>query len=203
MKRVKVIISFAGMSIPHFIEFCRKVAGKMATNPNLFPNPDVALSTIATQTNILEIKYNAAQEGGKQQKLELDLAYKTLLETMRSEGLYVERIANGNEIIITASGFECSKQPITPNHPDFSVDNTDNEGEIILKRKGTAGVRSWVWQKCSDPIQDNMWQQIGITTQASLTVSNLPQCTRLWFRSASVDKDGQSDWCDPQQIIIT
>jgi len=141
MKRVKVIISFAGMSIPHFIEFCRKVAGKMATNTNLFPSPDVALSTIATQTNILEIKYNAAQEGGKQQKLELDLAYKTLLETMRSEGLYVERIANGNEIIITASGFECSKQPITPNHPDFSVDNTDNEGEIILKRKGTAGVQ--------------------------------------------------------------
>ena len=203
MTRAKVIISYAELSVPHLIEFSRNVVGKMTANNSTFSSPDVALSTLTTSTNTLELKFNAAQGGGKQQKLELEEADQDLRELLRIEGLYVERIAAGNELVIASSGFDYWKTSKTVNQPEFLVTNTGNSGEVILKRKTVSGARSWVWQQTTDPLQPNLWTQIAITTQASLKVGHLDLCTRVWFRSSYVTKDGQSDWSDPQEIIVT
>ena len=203
MKRIKVIINYAGLSTPHLIEFSRNVAGKMATNESTFPSPDIAVTALITLINTVEARYNAAQKGGRQQKLELDEARKSLLDALRIEALYVEKIANGNEITIVSSGFENTHQPQTVNHPEFSVENTGSEGTVILKHKAVEGAKAWVWQQCSDPLSDNAWEQIAITTKTFITVEGLTPCTRYWFRVSYVNKYGQSDWTAPQMIIVT
>ena len=203
MKRVKVIINYADLSVPHVIEFSRNTVNKMTANTTLFPTPDVTLANLTTSVNALETKFNAAQGGGKQQTIELNQAHKALLELLRKQAMYIERIANGNELTIVSSGFDASKQPSILNYPDFSVSNSDNEGEVILRRKVIPGVRSWVWEQCNDPMSENQWEQIAITTQASLVVKDLDTCKRYWFRSAGINKDGQLDWSDPLVIIVT
>lgn len=203
MKRVRVIISYAGLSIPHLIELSRTIVAKMATNEALFANPDVAYAAVVSAINTLEIKYNATRGGSKQQTVEMHQAHEVLLGMLRTLALYVDRIAHGNEAIILSTGFDTTKQPKPIERGDFSVENTDNEGEIILKRKSFKGAAAWVWQQCIDPLNEQKWEQIAITTQGTLTLNKLPLCTRYWFRSAAITKDGQTDWSEQLSIIVT
>ena len=117
------------------IEFAKNSVTKMTGNTN-FATPDVALSLITTATNTLETKYNLAIGGGKQQTADMHQARKALDDLLHKEGLYVERIANGNETIILSSGYNASKQPAPAKRPAFSVENGEHEGEMFLKHKG-------------------------------------------------------------------
>jgi len=136
MRKSKVIISFSRTPVPSLIEFTRNVVTKMTGNAN-FTSADVPLTQIISAATTLETKYNAAMGGGKQQTADMHLARKVLEDLLHREGLYIERIANGNEAIIMSSGYGTSKQPEPKLLPEFTVDNGNKEGEMLLKHKNT------------------------------------------------------------------
>jgi hypothetical protein len=202
MRKAKVIISFKNQSVPELIGFARNIVIKMTGNTS-FPTPDVALTLITTAATTLETKYNAAQSGGKQQTADMHQARTALEDLLHKEGLYVERIALGNDTMILSSGYDVSKQPDPALHPEFTVMNGDKEGEVILKHKAVAGAKAWVWQYCPDPIGSVPWIWIEASTQATYTVTGFKPGTKYWFRAAHVIPDGMSDWCDPLAQIVT
>jgi hypothetical protein len=196
MKRVKVILNFAHISVATFIELARNTVTKMTGNAS-FPTPDVALSQITACASTLEAKYNAALGGGRQQTAEMHQARKALEDLMRKQALYVERITSGNEAMILSSGFNSSKQPLPAIRPDFSAATGKLEGEIIVKHKAVKAARSWVWQYCADPLGSAAWVQAGISTQTTFTIKGLVQGRKYWFRCSYVGIAGQSEWCEP------
>jgi len=196
MKKVKVIINFAHIAMAMLIEFGRNTVTKMTGNAS-FPTPDVALTQITTAANTLEIKFNAAQGGGKQQTAEMHQARRAFEDLLRKQALYVERISSGNESMILSSGFNTSKQPVPALHPDFSARSGNLEGDIIVKHKAVKGARAWVWQYCLDPLGSAEWILAGISTQTHFTVSGLKIGAKYWFRCAYVNIAGQSEWCEP------
>jgi hypothetical protein len=203
MRKIKVIINYSYLSVPHLIEFSRNTVTKMTANVTIFATPDVTLTLITAAAATLELKYNAAQGGGKQQTIELKVAHAALLDLLRKQALYVDRIANGNEGIIVCSGFAASKQPTTSSRPDFSVENGDQDGVIELKHKAMAGVKSWVWQYSNDPTDTNKWVLAGVSTQSTFTIEDLTPGDRYWFRVAAVYSNGQDNWCEPLSQIVT
>lgn len=202
MKKVKVIINFARMTISKLIEFARNTVTRMTGNSN-FPTPDVPTTQITTGANTLETKYNAAAGGGKQATAEMRVARKALEELLRKQALYVERIAGGNDATILSSGFTTSKQPVPALHPDFTVMNGELEGEVILKHKAVKGARAWIWQYCADPLNASQWVQAGISTQTTFKIKDLPVGKKYWFRAAYVNTTGQSEWCDPFVKLVS
>jgi len=203
MRKIKVIISYSYLSVPHLIEFSRNTVTKMTTNITIFATPDVALTLVTSSAATLETKYNAAQGGGKQQSIELKVAHTALIDIMRKQALYVDRIANGNEGTIVCSGFATSKQPISSSRPDFSVENGDLDGVIELRHKSNPNVKSWVWQYSTEPTDVSKWILAGVSTQASFTIENLTPGVRYWFRVAAVNSLGQDNWCEPLSQIVT
>lgn len=203
MRKIKVIINYSFLSVPHLIEFSRNTVTKMTANVATFATPDVALALMSTTATTAETKYNAAQGGGKQQSIELKVARAALIDVVRRQALYVERIANGNEGIIVMSGFDSTKQPLPSSRPDFSVENGEQDGVIELKHKAIAGTKSWVWQYNTDPSDASKWILAGVTTKSSFTIENLTPGDRYWFRVASVNSNGQNSWCEPISQIVT
>jgi len=199
MRRIKVIINYSHLSVLELIELARNSAIKMAANATVFVTPDVLYAAINTAATLLETKYNAAQGGGKQQTSEMNQAQKALLELLRQQALYVERIANGNESIILSSGFETSRQPVYTAQPDFEASNGEHSGEVLLKHKAVQGAKSWVWQYSTDGIE---WTHSGISTQTSYLVTGLTPVSKYWFRSAYVTIDGQSEWSNPVSEVV-
>jgi hypothetical protein len=196
MRKSKVIISFSHSTVPELIEFARNTVTKMTGNAN-FATPDVPLAQITTVAATLETKYNAAQGGGKQQTADMHQARKALEDLLHREGLYVERITNGNETIILSSGYGTSKQPAPALHPEFTVDNGEHEGEMLLKHKAVEGAAAWIWQVCPNPIESDEWTYAGFSTQSSYIVKKLTPGIKYWFRAACITKDGVGPWSDP------
>lgn len=201
MKRTKVIISFR-QPVPQLIAFSRNIINRMTDNEALFPNPDVPFSELKSAIDTLECNYNAAQGGGKTATLLAKESQKALLELLRTQALYVEKIAKGVEFNIVKSGFVASKQPSPYSRADFSACKGKMNGDVVLRCKRTTLAKSWIWQSSFDP--DNaIWEYVGFTIKSTLTVNSLELGKRYWFRVSTVGSKGQSEWSNPISIIAT
>jgi len=175
----------------------------MSAYPQVFEKPDVPYTALLAEATNLETKFNAAQNGGKPQSIELKLARASFENILRKEALYVDRISDGDELIIAQSGFPATKQPTPSNRPEFSVTLGETSGCIDLKHKASAEIKSWIWQYTTDPTAEDKWITASVTTQASYTVKALIPGVRYWFRSAGVTALGQQEWSDPvSQIAV-
>ncbi|MBI5217346.1 MAG: hypothetical protein HY958_00250 [Bacteroidia bacterium] len=206
MKKINVVLDFIKYPISEKVDFSKNTVTKMTGNSN-FPTPDVPLAQITTAANNLETAYNAAQGGGTQLTAAMHAAEKVLDDLLRKQVLYVERIAFGNGNIILGSGFHISKQPASAHRPEFTVEtgkkaldafiDSTHESSMVLKRKAVKDAKAWVWQLCTDPMAEDKWTYAGFSTQINYTVNGLTPGIKYWFRSASISKEGLSQWSDP------
>lgn len=203
MKTIKVLFDFVKFTVPVLIEFGRNMVIKMTGN-TFFASPFVALTQITTVINDLEVKFNAAQNGGKQQKADMRAATKALIALLRKQATYVDTVANGNESVILGSGFHTTHQPIPARRIDFAVENNGNTGELIVRHKAVKGARTYIWQHCPEklPEYENDWAYVGFTTRRDFLMENLVPGSKHWFRVAWVTKEGLSSWSDPVMKIV-
>jgi len=202
MKRFKVIINYSDLSTPHLLEQGRNSVAKMSSFPQIFAQPQIPYSELLSEATHLENAYNAAQGGNKQQSIELKQVRASFENTLRKQAEYVNCVSDGDELIVTQSGFDVAKQPIPATRSEFSVENGEVSGSIDLRHKTEHGVKSWLWQLSTDPNDESKWTICGASTQASFTVEKLVPGTRYWFRSAGISSSGQSEWCEPISKIV-
>lgn len=201
LKRTQVAYNFIKYSIPQKIEFGRNIVVRMTGNA-VFITPDPPLTQMTMAVNNLEVTYNASRDGSKQQLAAMYAAEKVLDDLLRKEALYVERIAFGNEAQILSSGFHITQQPSSALLPEFTAKNGEKEGEIIVKHKAVKKAAAWVWQYCTDPINEINWKLASVSTQTTFTIMGLKPGAKYWFRAAYVTPEGMSEWCDPYTKIV-
>ncbi len=107
-KRVK--INFVRIPTEMIIELARYIISKMTGNM-YFLIPDPPLAELIALVDDLEVKNTLALEGRRQARAEKKDARVLLNEILHRLGLYVSKIANGNETIMISSGFPVSKDP--------------------------------------------------------------------------------------------
>ena len=62
--------------------------------------------------------------------------------------------------------------------------------------------KSYIWQYCAHPIEENQWVQAAITTKSNYTITGLTSIAKYWFRAAYISAEGQSDWSDPVSEVV-
>ncbi|MEI8272906.1 MAG: fibronectin type III domain-containing protein [Paludibacter sp.] len=199
MKKDHAVLDFVKAPIAIKIETGRSVETKMRPNP-IFAHPDVPFDDLKESTDLLETRNVAALNGGKEATALLHQTEEDWANKMRLMARYVDRIADGDSAIILGAGFNLAKQPTPAARPEFSVEQGEKSGSVILQRKRVDGARSYIWQQSID---GNEWITTQTTAQASVELTGLTPLTKYWFRVAAVTITGTSDFNDPvTQVVI-
>ncbi|MEI7595862.1 MAG: fibronectin type III domain-containing protein [Bacteroidota bacterium] len=202
MFKAKVKFDFIKLPISAKIEFGRNTVLKMQ-GAGLFTTPDIPYQSVTTICLSLEAAFYAAQGGGKQKTAALHEVENTWNDTMRIQGLYVDRIAKGNPNSILSAGFNTTKQPTQKKIADFTAKCGDHSGEVIIKHRSIKGKISCIWQYCEEEaLEDNKWIYSGATVQCTTKLSNLKSNTSYLFRVAFITKDGQGEWTKPIKLYV-
>lgn len=180
------------------IEFIRNVLSQMINNEH-YPNPDVPLSEISDTCNQLEALMFRASTGDRLLKMECNNFEKMLDDKIRKLVNYVNRTANGNELILLSSGFEINKDKKAPVMPLFSVEAGPVSGSVKLKRKRDINAKSYTWQMCAKdlPVEENDWVIAGQSTQSTFTIKDLTPLSKYAFRVAVLTNEGLQPYCAP------
>ena len=120
MKTKRVIINFMRLAIAALIVFGRSVVAKMTGNAN-FINPNPKLVDVTAAIDDMEAKAALAKDGSKTDKSNAKVAKKKAVDILRQLAWWVEGVANGDENILTSSGFMLSKDPEPSQRDDFFI----------------------------------------------------------------------------------
>lgn len=204
MKKSTLIFDFIRLPIAGKVARGRTVLSMMKNNPN-FPNPDVSLDILKEQTDLLESRNLAAQNGGKAETTLMHQTETLWDDLMRKMARYVERIADDDQAIILSAGFNLSKPPAPYQRPEFSVEPGEKSGSIQLHRQAVKGAKSYVWQYSKNALPENEsdWTFATATSKASAVLNDLTPVTKYWFRVAAVTAQGTNAFNDPVMHIIS
>jgi len=203
MKKVSVVFDFLRLTIPAKIAKGRNVCTEMTQNPT-FPTPDIAMNSMKEVNDLLETRYLAAQNGGKEETALMHQAEVIWDDMMRKQARYVDRIADGDEAIIISSGFSTSKQPIPAQRPELSAEPGQKSGSVLLRRQAVKGAKAYVWQYCvnSIPEDEDAWKIAQVSGKASVEISDLLPVTKYWFRVAAVMAQETAAYNSPIMHVV-
>jgi len=115
----------------------------MNTN-RAFSLPDVPLSAIKEDTDLLETSYLNAQNGGKENTVLMHQAEDAWDDDMLKTARYVERMAGTDSAIVLCAGFNLAKQSVPAQRSEFSVEAGKSSGSVLLRRQAVPVAKSCV-----------------------------------------------------------
>jgi len=205
MKRIKkILLNFKLYSVEVLIELVRFVISSMTGN-SYFATPDPTLAVIKDLVDDLEKKFILAQTGDKVAHADMIAARLLLEKKLRSLVLYVEKIADGIEVILRSSGFPLTGEPRAWQREEFWVKRGPNSGDIITGRIACPRARAYVLQYFigeAPPLDDRAWIWAKVATKTRMGISGLEKARDVWVRSCAVTPDGMTPWTDPKHIVV-
>jgi hypothetical protein len=200
----RIIISFKRFKAEVLIELALFILAKMTGNP-YFTTPDPPLNVLSDVIEDFKAKFTLALEGGKSARANMKDARVMLNGTLHSLGLYVMKVADGNETIMVSSGFPMSKIPDPAHHVDFWVIREPNPGAIRFGCVAYPKARSYVWLRftgANPPDDKKLWTLAGVSTQAKMGLSDLDSGSREWLCYCAVTPAGMMAWSKAISIIV-
>lgn len=204
MKKDRIVLDFVRVPIAQKIEFGRGVTTSMKNNPK-FVTPDVSIADLEAKTDLLEAHSIASQSGGKEATALMHQTENDWDNMMRKTAGYVDRIADGDSVVILSAGFNLAKKAAPAVRPEFSVELGEKSGSVNLRRQAVEGAKSYIWQHCTGemPVGENGWTTAQVTSKATVELEGLTALSKYWFRSAAVTPTGTSAYSTPiMQVII-
>jgi len=139
--------------------FGDNVIAEMTEHSGVFSNPDVDMSSLTSVNSDLKTKTQEALSGDKEKILRRDAAEVVWDNTFSREAQYVERIANGDKLIIAQSGYhntDTEAQPVDkPAMPHLDAWGNKAKGSIHAEIKALANIRGIVFIASTQPIDSN------------------------------------------------
>lgn len=100
-----------------------KVSTNMVTNKLVFPNPDPTMEAFGVEITKLDACIKA-KDGSKQKNQALVDQAEVVHGMLKSEIIYVNKVADGDKTIILLSGFDCNEDSTVKDIP----------GKVLIKR---------------------------------------------------------------------
>lgn len=203
MKKVKAVLDFVKMTEASKVQFYRQVIDQMSENAN-FPTPDVSMADAMAAVDALESALSAAGNGGHADKTAMYAQAAKTENVFRTLAAYVNRIADGDAVIISSSGFHESSQPVFSPKPVLSVVDGDNSGGVKLVAKAVDKAGAYIWQYAKDaaPANDSDWVTAGTGTRATFEIAGLTAACRYYFRMAAVTPNVVTNFCTPVPKVV-
>lgn len=218
MAKSKVLLDFITEPIPFKIQYTRDRVIDMTGNSD-FTDPDIALDTWGDSATDLETKYNAAQGGGPTETALQDAAELVMDDLSRKQAAYVDRIADGSEVIITSAGFSVTDVvPTTvpaPEKPEnHKLTHGEQQGTIISNINALKRSKGFVTVLKDDPaievviVEDQMTISLGgqkvvihAGTNRKATITNLTRGTIYYVTKYGFNASGRGPDSDTEDIV--
>jgi hypothetical protein len=201
-------LNFGRLSVPEKVALTRSVVTKMTTNSH-FPTPQPTLTAIGLSADDLEQAEREAKDTRQAAKAKTTIRNNKeddLERLMAQMVAYVTTVSGGDEEIIQSAGMDVRDAPgvsTVPAQPAaLSATAGDFDGTMDLSWDPVVGATSYVIEASPDPPTATSWGHHGVSTKSTFTVPGLTSGTRLWFRVAAVNPNGQGPWSDPATKIV-
>jgi hypothetical protein len=199
-----VALGLSRKTVPQLITDVEHYLASMTANAH-FPNPSPALSVIAANLSVVknDLAVSMTRVRGSVAKLHADV--RVLITKLRTLAQYVEGEANldpdhATDIILSA-GMVVKKN--TPRPPRvFSVTLGKNHGSVLLNTKGIAR-GAYLYDMTTDAsLAPASWIRIYEGVKVKYVKDSLSPGTRYFFRSATIDKNGLSNYSPVLSVVV-
>lgn len=199
MKTVKVAMNVNQLT-PLQKTILADIVFKSMTGNTHFINPYPGLSVLNTANSNLKAAIITAGLGSLLGVTDVHAKEVELVRVLRGLAGYVEFESNNNESTILTSGFDV-KHTAARLAKAYNATQGLQSGTVDVETKYESN-SSYIWEMCTDPINDLSWKQVAVTIQSKYTVTGLTPATKYWFRVAIVNKDGQQPYSDPHFVLV-
>lgn len=111
-----------------------KVSTGMAANKVVFVNPDPMLEVLDPEKEKL-IKLLSEKDGSKVKNQEIKDQAAVVYALLKSELAYVNKVAQGDKMLILLSGFDCNNEPVTRSIPGKALIKRVEDGSLSCSAK--------------------------------------------------------------------
>jgi hypothetical protein len=220
MPVAKVKLDFiSNLNVSEKIQYGRDRNDDMQASGN-FTTPDVAYATITTNNDNLETTHLAAAGGGPAQTAAMYAAEKVWDTAFRKQCAYVDRIADGDEVIIKSGGFDVTKTvkgkaQVPAKVEGVQLSHGEQAGTIGITSSPVEGAKFFVALATADKEFPVISGKSFVTvdgntapviihagTSRNKTIDGLTSGTRVYVKMYAVNAAGKGADSDVISIIV-
>lgn len=202
--KIKIKINFSRYTDSDLETVAGFILQSMTGNAH-FPSPIPTLAELQTALTTYSTALVKAEDLGRLNVAEKRQARRQLELLLGQLGMYVMYIANGDEVILTSSGYSLAKEPEPQNiaNPgNVTLGNGVSTGEMVASVKAVAGARSYIHQITADPLTpESVWQS-STSSKSKMLYSNLQPGTKYWVRIAAVGTSDQTTYSPLSSMYV-
>ena len=161
----------------------------MTGNAN-FANPEPPLADVSAALDAFAQALTNANGGGKDLTL-VKNSTRAMLENLLSNlGLWVQLHSNGDEVILSGSGFDLTKKRtavgVLPKPVNFAVTPADSQGSVKVRMQAIAGANAYSYEYTTVPaVVDSVWSIVQ-KTRSSAIIDGLQSGVQYAFKSVAL-----------------
>lgn len=195
MTKTKLITSFSRYNDADLEQKAELIVDSMTGNAH-FADPVPALADIQAATTAFDMAIIKAKEGGKTEQLLRTFKREELIALLDRLALYVQLEADGNEAVLSSSGFSLSRTRNTVGaltKPQGFTVLAENVGKIKLHLKAMRGAKSYLFEYRKSG--EEVWN-VMVYTKTTLVLTELESGKLYEFRVVAVGSSDQRIYSD-------
>ena len=192
MTNQRVKIGFKAFKDAELLQKTEHILQSMTGNAN-FATPSPTLIIVKAAYDKYSLALGKVVDGTKQDTILKNQARADLEDLLQSLGLYVQVTSNGDEAIMSSSGFDLGKIPapvgILPKPDAFTVETNVSKGCIDLSLNAIPGARSYQYEYTEVPATATSIWRVVSSTVTFVTITGLTSAKEYSFRVTGVGSD--------------
>ena len=187
MRIAKILNSFYTYNDKTLLIKAKSILSSMVNNP-FFPDPIPTLAELEIVINNYGKYLIAAADFGTKNVSIKNVTRQQLERLLSRLGWYVMYMADGDEVILTSSGFSVAKVPeaaYITNPGSVTLSNGISSGQLTAAVKTVKGANGYLHEISSEPPADDIvWLSIP-STRSQFTFKALQPGKKYWVRIAA------------------
>ena len=193
MKNAKISLSFGNLGDDNFLTKSEHIHKRMTGNP-YFTDPVPPLPDIKDAIDAYSGALTDAKGLGTVPVSLKNKAREVLEQLLFQLGMYVMFIANGDETILSTTGFTMNKTP-EPNYltnlGNVTLENGVTSGELIGSVKRQGAIRSYQFQVATELQTETTLWETRPSSKSKYVFTNLIPGKQYWVRVMAVGSKNQ------------
>lgn len=193
MRRAKISISFSSYTDANLQTKAELIIASMTPNA-AFANPVPTITELQAALDQYSADLVAAASLGRTNVANKNASRQQLEMLMTRLGMYVMFVANGDEAILTSSGFSLTKTPearFITNPGNVTLSNGITTGQMVDFVKAVAGANGYLHEICAElPTSVTIWTSYT-STRSQYTFTGLEPGKKYWVRVAATGRNEQ------------
>ena len=193
------------LTVPELLAAAAGMASALDGNPNFpAPTPSVeVLKQLVAELSEAEKDYREERLRANKIQAVRDSVAESLRDALAREVEYVQEASDGDVAKILSANLHVEEETrlwpfgAAGDVRELSASAGDEPGEIDLAWDPVPGSSGYEVEIAYDLTGEGPWEQSGASTRSKITIQNLNNRTRYWFRVRAVNERGAGDWTEP------